>query len=161
MQCRQSGLGFADPVKEIEWIERPGIGPILGLVLLYEIDAIRRFPEVKNFLSYSRLVLGVHESAGKAKGVGGRKLGNAHLKWAFSEAASLMLRSFAPAKTWMHVSIAEAGREEGARDSRSEDRPHGVPSVEEADGVRCEEVPGALSGEGGAGDPTSPRRATP
>jgi transposase len=79
----------------------PGIGPILGLVMLYEIDAIRRFPEVKNFLSYSRLVLGTHESAGKVKGFAGRKLGNAHLKWAFSEAASLMLRSFAPAKSWM------------------------------------------------------------
>ena len=34
----------------------PGIGPILGLVMLYEIDPIRRFPEVGNFLSYSRLV---------------------------------------------------------------------------------------------------------
>ena len=87
----------------------PGIGPILGLVLLYEIDAIRRFPEVKNFLSYSRLVLGVHESAGKVKGVGGRKLGNAHLKWAFSEAASLMLRSFAPAKSWMLRQSAKRG----------------------------------------------------
>lgn len=79
----------------------PGIGPILGLVMLYEIDDIRRFPEVGNFLSYSRLVLGTHESAGKVKGLKGRKLGNAHLKWAFSEAASLMLRSFAPAKAWM------------------------------------------------------------
>jgi len=82
----------------------PGIGPILGLVMLYEIDAIARFPEVKNFLSYSRLVLGTHESAGKVKGFAGRKLGNAHLKWAFSEAASLMLRSFAPAKSWMQRS---------------------------------------------------------
>ena len=35
------------------------------------------------------------------KGVGGRKIGNAHLKWAFAEAASLMLRSFAPAKAWL------------------------------------------------------------
>jgi transposase len=79
----------------------PGIGPILGLTMLYEIDRIARFPEAKNFLSYSRLVRGVHESAGKVKGFGGRKLGNAHLKWAFSEAASLMLRTFEPAKRWM------------------------------------------------------------
>ena len=34
----------------------PGIGPILGLILLYEIDRIGRFPEAGNFLSYSRLV---------------------------------------------------------------------------------------------------------
>ena len=71
----------------------PGIGPILGLVMLYEIDAINRFAEVGNFLSYCRLVACTHESAGKVKGVGGRKIGNAHLKWAFSEAASLMLRT--------------------------------------------------------------------
>jgi transposase len=87
----------------------PGIGPILGLTMLYEIDDIRRFPEVGNFLSYSRLVLGTHESAGKVKGVGCRKLGNAHLKWAFSEAASLMLRSFAPAKAWMQRQSKKRG----------------------------------------------------
>ena len=87
----------------------PGIGPILGLVMLYEIDTIRRFPEVGNFLSYARLVLGTHESAGKVKGVGCRKLGNAHLKWAFSEAASLMLRSFAPAKSWMQRQAKKRG----------------------------------------------------
>ena len=39
----------------------PGIGPILGLILLYEIDQISRFPEAGNFLSYSRLVRCEHE----------------------------------------------------------------------------------------------------
>jgi transposase len=79
----------------------PGIGPILGLILLYEIDQIGRFPEAGNFLSYSRLVRCAHESAGKIKGFGGKKIGNAHLKWAFSEAACLMLRSCLPVKAWM------------------------------------------------------------
>src|SRR5262245_3482282 len=87
----------------------PGIGPILGLVMLYEIDAIRRFAEVGNFLSYPRLVTCTHESAGKVKGVGGRKIGNAHLKWAFAEAASLMLRSFAPARSWMQRQAKKRG----------------------------------------------------
>ncbi len=87
----------------------PGIGPILGLTLLYEIDRIARFPDVGNFLSYSRLVLGTHESAGKVKGVGCRKLGNAHLKWAFSEAASLMLRSHEPAKRWLQRQAKKRG----------------------------------------------------
>ena len=45
----------------------PGIGKILSLVLLYEIDQIARFPEVGNFLSYSRLVRCEHESSGKKK----------------------------------------------------------------------------------------------
>jgi transposase len=79
----------------------PGIGPILGLVLLYEVDDMKRFPEAGNFLSYSRLVRCEHESAGKKKGSGGTKIGNAHLKWAFSEAACLLLRSCLPAKAWM------------------------------------------------------------
>jgi transposase len=87
----------------------PGIGPILGLTMLYEIDSIRRFAEVGNFLSYARLVTCVHESAGKVKGVGGRKIGNAHLKWAFSEAASLMLRSFPPARSWMQRQSKKRG----------------------------------------------------
>jgi len=87
----------------------PGIGPILGLVMLYEIDSIRRFAAVGNFLSYARLVACTHESAGKVKGVGGRKIGNAHLKWAFSEAASLMLRSFPAAKSWMQRQSKKRG----------------------------------------------------
>jgi transposase len=87
----------------------PGIGPILGLVMLYEIDTIARFAAVGNFLSYARLVACTHESAGKVKGVGGRKIGNPHLKWAFSEAASLMLRSFPAAKSWMQRQAKKRG----------------------------------------------------
>jgi transposase len=79
----------------------PGIGPILGLILLYEVDQVGRFPEVGNLLSYSRLVRCTHESAGKIKGSGGKKIGNAHLKWAFSEAACLMVRSCLPVKAWL------------------------------------------------------------
>lgn len=70
----------------------PGIGEILALTLLYEIHDITRFPRVQDFLSYSRLVKGTHESAGKVKKSAGGKMGNVHLKWAFSEAAALFLR---------------------------------------------------------------------
>jgi transposase len=88
----------------------PGIGPILGLILLYEIDQIGRFPEAGNFLSYSRLVRCAHVSAGKVKGSGGKKIGNAHLKWAFSEAACLMLRSLPAAKAWMQRQERKRGK---------------------------------------------------
>jgi len=88
----------------------PGIGPILGLVLLYEVDDIGRFPEVGHFLSYSRLVRCAHESAGKTKGSGGKKIGNAHLKWAFSEAACLMLRSVPAVKAWMRRQEKKKGK---------------------------------------------------
>jgi transposase len=88
----------------------PGIGPILGLILLYEIDTIARFPEVGNLLSYSRLVRCEHESAGKKKGSGGKKIGNAHLKWAFSEAACLMIRAMPAAKSWMQRQEKKRGK---------------------------------------------------
>jgi transposase len=88
----------------------PGIGPILGLTLLYEVDAIGRFPEPGNFLSYSRLVRCVHESAGKQKGSGPKKVGNAHLKWAFSEAACLMIRSCLPVKAWLQRQAKKKGK---------------------------------------------------
>lgn len=78
----------------------PGIGKVLALVLLYEIHDVRRFPEVGHFLSYARLVRCVHESAGKKQGTGGNKIGNAHLKWAFSEAACLLLRSCPEVLRW-------------------------------------------------------------
>ncbi len=71
----------------------PGIGKILALTILYEIHDVSRFPKVQNFLSYSRLVKCDHTSAGKKLGTGGAKIGNAHLKWAFSEAAALFLRN--------------------------------------------------------------------
>jgi transposase len=70
----------------------PGIGTILSLVLLYEIHDIARFPRVQDFASYCRLVKCARESAGKRSGTSGTKIGNAHLKWAFSEAAVLFLR---------------------------------------------------------------------
>jgi transposase len=71
----------------------PGIGKILSLVLLYEIHQIDRFPSVQDFASYARLVKCSKESAGKRVGTSGKKIGNAHLKWAFSEAATLFLRN--------------------------------------------------------------------
>jgi transposase len=71
----------------------PGIGEILSWVLLYEIHDSTRFPRVQDFLSYCRLVKCTKASAGKRYGTSGTKSGNAHLKWAFSEAAVLFLRA--------------------------------------------------------------------
>ncbi len=65
----------------------PGVGKVLAMTLLFEIDAIGRFPTVKDFLSYSRLVKGSVASAGKIKGLTGGKMGNAYLRWAFGQAA--------------------------------------------------------------------------
>jgi len=78
----------------------PGIGKVLSLVLLYEIQDIHRFPTVQDFVSYARLVKCAKESAGKRYGSSGSKIGNAHLKWAFSEAAVLFLRGNPAGQTY-------------------------------------------------------------
>jgi transposase len=77
-----------------------GVGPILGLVLLYELHDWRRFATVGQFLSYARLVRCVHESAGKKLGTGNNKIGNPHLRWAFAEAACQLLRLSDRARKW-------------------------------------------------------------
>lgn len=70
----------------------PGIGKVLALTILYEIHDITRFDRVQQFASYARLVKGRKQSGGKLLGTSGAKMGNVHLKWAFSEAAVLLLR---------------------------------------------------------------------
>jgi transposase len=79
----------------------PGVGKILALILLYEIHDIRRFATVGDFVSYARLVRPDHESAGKKCGFGQKKIGNAHLRWALGEAATLLVRESDQAKRFL------------------------------------------------------------
>jgi transposase len=88
----------------------PGVGPILALVLLYEMHQVDRFERVGQFLSYARLVRCDHESAGKKKGCGGKKIGNAHLRWAFAEAACLFLRGSERARQWKQKQEKKHGK---------------------------------------------------
>ncbi len=78
----------------------PGVGKILALVILYEIHNINRFLTVQNFVSYARLIKPKKESAGKITGAANAKMGNAYLKWAFGEAATLMIRERPEVKTY-------------------------------------------------------------
>lgn len=79
----------------------PGIGDVLALTILYEVQDIERFPTVQQFCSYCRLVKCEHASAGKKLGHGGARIGNSHLKWAFCEAAVLFLRQSQRAKDYV------------------------------------------------------------
>jgi len=74
----------------------PGIGNILSLVVLYEIHQSDRFPRGQDFASYCRLVTCAKASGGKRLGPAGNKIGNAHLKGAVSEAATLFRRGNEP-----------------------------------------------------------------
>jgi len=87
-----------------------GIGKILALTILYEIGDITRFPKVGNFISYARLVKCAHESAGKRVAGRNNKIGNAHLKWAFGEAACLLLRESDQAKAWHQKLVSKYGK---------------------------------------------------
>ena len=88
----------------------PGVGKVLALVMLYEIHDITRFPSVGQFISYARLVKCPHESGGKRFGGRGNKIGNAHLKWAFSEAAVLFLRGNEAAQRYHEKLVSRYGK---------------------------------------------------
>ena len=81
-----------DPDTYLRLLSIRGVGKVLALTILYEVHHISRFPRAQEFASYCRLVKCSHESNGKKTGSGGSKIGNVHLKWAFSEASVLFLR---------------------------------------------------------------------
>ena len=70
--------------QRLVWV--PGIGAMVAYTLLLEIDDVRRFPTVRHFHSYCRLVPGAADSGGKARHKRSRD-GNRYLKLAFHHAA--------------------------------------------------------------------------
>jgi transposase len=84
----------------VRWQSVPGIGQMLALVLLYEIQDIARFPRVQDFVSYCRLVKCAKESNGKRRGTSGKTIGTVPLRWAFAEAAGLFLRQSQPGEAY-------------------------------------------------------------
>jgi transposase len=81
----ESALGHCPDQLEL-LLSIKGVGPVISLTILYEIERIERFPRVQDFVSYARLVKCSHDSGGHSQGTGGAKMGNAYLKWIFSEA---------------------------------------------------------------------------
>ncbi len=78
-----------------------GIGDILALTLMLEVQDIKRFDSVQQFCSYGRLVKGQKESAGKTAGKTNSKIGNPYIRWAFAEAAILFIRGSDKAKRYI------------------------------------------------------------
>jgi len=91
----------------------PGSGPLLALVLLDEMPNVARFDQVGQFLCYARLVRPEHASAGKKLVSGGQKIGNAPLRWAFAEAACLLLRASERARPWQQRQEKKHGPAKG------------------------------------------------
>jgi transposase len=70
----------------------PGIGRVLGPIILLETGSIERFAAVGNYASYGRCVGSVRLSNNKKKGEGNVRNGNKYLAWAFIEAANMAKR---------------------------------------------------------------------
>lgn len=66
----------------------PGIGFILAVVILQEVEDIGRFGSAERFASYSGVTPRVHASGGKVRYGRLRPDTNHYLKWAFSEAGN-------------------------------------------------------------------------
>ncbi|MBQ4236418.1 MAG: IS110 family transposase [Treponema sp.] len=99
-----------DPVSYAIINSVPGLGFILSLTILYEIDDINRFPDEGKFISYCRLVKCSHESAGKKESGRHNKIGSVHLKWAFSEGAVLFLRNNELGQKWHDRLVQRYGK---------------------------------------------------
>ena len=91
----------------------PGIGRVLAMSILFETDAIDRFPSVKDYVSYCRLVKGSVASAGKVKGLTGGKMGNAYLRWAYGQAALIAKRNHPLLTPYAEKLVAKRGKFKG------------------------------------------------
>lgn len=96
-QAVQRELLDTAAVQRLLWI--PGIGRILAFTLYLEIDDIQRFPTVRHFWSYCRLVPGAADSGGTHRHRPSKD-GNRYLKLAFSHAAVRAIQYFPEVRQW-------------------------------------------------------------
>lgn len=78
----------------------PGIGRVCALTIYLEIDGIERFPSLRHFWSYCRLVPGAADSGPTRRHRSGSKDGNRYLKIAFSHAAVRAVQHYPEIRTW-------------------------------------------------------------
>jgi transposase len=81
----------------------PGVGFILGTVILLEVGDIGRFPSAAHLAAYAGTTPRVHASGGKIRYGQVRSDINRYLKWAFVEAANSISRNRRH-WPWRHVS---------------------------------------------------------
>jgi transposase len=71
----------------------PGVGDILAIVIASEFGSAERFPDGEHFASYAGTTPKVKSSGGKTYYGHLRKESNQYLKWAFVEAANVIVSS--------------------------------------------------------------------
>jgi transposase len=70
----------------------PGVGFVLGMVILMEVGDVRRFPDAAHLATYAGTTPRIHSSGGKTRFGRTRPDVNHYLKWAFTEAAEACCR---------------------------------------------------------------------
>jgi len=70
----------------------PGVGPIVAMFIIAEVEDISRFPSYRNLASYAGLVPSLDSSAGKDRRGRITKQGSAYLRTALIEAAQVIPR---------------------------------------------------------------------
>jgi transposase len=93
----QPALLESTAVQRLLWI--PGIGRLMAFTLFLEVDDIERFPTIKQFWSYCRLVPGAADSADRHRHRRSKD-GNRYLKLAFSHAAVRAVQYFPEVRQW-------------------------------------------------------------
>jgi len=93
----QSDLLDTPAIQRLLWI--PGIGRLMAFTIYLEVDDIHRFPSVRHFWSYCRLVPGAADSGGKHHHRPSKD-GNRYLKLAFSHAAIRAVQYFPEVRQW-------------------------------------------------------------
>lgn len=71
----------------------PGVGDVLAIVIASEVGRVERFPDAEHFASYAGTTPIVKSSGGKTYYGHLRKESNQYLKWAFIEAANVIVRN--------------------------------------------------------------------
>jgi len=69
----------------------PGVGFILGVVILTEVGDVERFPSASHLASYAGMTPRVHASGGRVRYGRTRPDVNHYLKWAYAEAANVAM----------------------------------------------------------------------
>ena len=95
-----------EDIQRLLWI--PGIGRLNAFTIFLEVDGVERFPSVKNFYSYCRLVPGAHNSGGRVRHRSSKE-GNKYLKIAFSHAATRAIQYYPVVKQYYHRMARKKG----------------------------------------------------
>ena len=86
---------IASSIGKLGWVRRlrtlPGVGEILGPTIYLEIGAVERFPTPAHLAAYAGLVPRVSSSGGHTRLGRTRRECNRFLKWAFVEAAEVIV----------------------------------------------------------------------